>query len=183
MSSGEESDSPRPTYSRGDSHKSLPHHDSLRELTDTDKKRRMKKKEEDDQNGDDRAESSSSNNNNNHKGQTDIDMINGSPQPQTPITSDSVELLENSGAERKNTLNGKGGDKDTLSKKTNIIAMGDIELQETGKPVAPLPPPKEKKKKSKKLKKLLRMKPKVVENKPRQIYFNNAVKNASFGYP
>jgi hypothetical protein len=177
MSSSEESDvSPKP-YTRGDSHKTLPHHDSLRELAEAEERsarRKMKKKQHDNE---DSSSGSSSSSNNNHKA-----AVNEEVQIDVPAPMPEVD----GGADVNKRGSGKLGG-DTMSKKTNIIALNEIEIQQDQankqNGIDPVVQPPEKKKKKKKLKTMLQRKPTVVESKPRQIYFNNPTKNASFGYP
>lgn len=154
---------------RGESHKSLPHHDSLRELElkEADQPRSKYSSGEDNIN----ISGSSIGRDNN-----ELLMVEPNPSPASLSTTPdpNASLLE--GGVRKD---------DKEKKKGNIVAAADIEIspQEQLHLQDKLDPEihRVKEKKTSKIKKF-RKKPVKEDKTPRRIYFNDPARNASFKY-
>lgn len=173
LMSSDEEDSPRDV--KRESHKSLPHHDSLRELELKEARAEGRKSK--------KINSSDTNNNtynNNNNNTTSTGMISGSGgsrgslEPTTPPSDNSNSSLLKEGSEA------------TLKKKGAIVSVADIEItpQERLHVQDTLDPELHRVKTKKKKKKLmvLRRKPVVEDKTPRRIYFNDPARNASFKY-
>lgn len=172
-----------PTYGkRGDSHKNLPHHDSLREL-ELKEARAEARKGKKLLSGDNIKSSSSGGSKSNSN--NDQIMVEPTPAPaalsSSPDTSEA-SLLDNTSF---GGGGGGGGKKEVPKKPGNIVAAADIEIspQEQLHLQDKIDPEihRVKKKKGHRFKQF-RKKPVKEDKAPRRIYFNDPPRNASFKY-
>lgn len=162
-----------------ESHKSLPHHDSLREL-EVREARAERKGKKDHSRGDSNNTNNNNNINNNNNYTTGGMISNNGPEPHqstppTPSESSNSSLLK------------EGSDPSLKKRGGNIVSVADIEIspQERLHVQDTLDPEihrVKKKKKKKKLQDVLRRKPVVEDKTPRRIHFNDPERNASYKY-
>ena len=172
MASLEDGDSPQGLGERRrkESHKSLPHHDSLRELELKEKTEARRSK---------KFFSDNINKSGNNINKNEQFMVEPTPTPALNTTPDNsdLSLLEQGGAQKTHH------DKD--KKKGHIVAAADIEItpQERLHVQDTLDPEihRIKEKKPSKIKKL-RRKPVKDDKAPRRVFFNDPPRNASFKY-